>query len=107
MSEPEGGSTAMWTFWAFAVHAVAGFFGAHAAAGASHEHRFGFVGHSVAGLAGGALSGAFLQRAAVTVLSGDGSHNDVTMVDAAMLHLLTGAVAGAIAMFAVAMVRRG
>jgi uncharacterized membrane protein YeaQ/YmgE (transglycosylase-associated protein family) len=51
-----------WTLWGLAVQTVAGFFGAHAAASATHEHRFGFIGHSLTGLVGGALSGAFLQR---------------------------------------------
>lgn len=58
--------TADWTMWGLAVQTVAGFFGAHAAASAAQEHRFGFLGHSLAGLAGGALSGALLQSAAVT-----------------------------------------
>ena len=41
-----------WTLWGLAVQTVAGFLGAHAAAGAAHEHRVGFVGHSVAGIGG-------------------------------------------------------
>jgi hypothetical protein len=36
-----------WTLWGLAVQTVAGFFGAHAAASAAHEHRFGFIGHSL------------------------------------------------------------
>jgi uncharacterized membrane protein YeaQ/YmgE (transglycosylase-associated protein family) len=58
----------MWTFWGLAVEIIAGFLGAHAAASASHEHQFGFVGHSLAGLVGGALSGAFLQPAAASTI---------------------------------------
>jgi hypothetical protein len=50
-----------------AVQAVASFFGAHAAASAAHEHRFGFIGHGVTGLVGGALIGAFLQEAVTSV----------------------------------------
>jgi hypothetical protein len=38
------------TLWGLAVQTVAGFFGAHAAASAAHERRFGFIGRSVAGL---------------------------------------------------------
>jgi hypothetical protein len=97
----------MWTFWGLAVQIVAGFLGAHAAAGASHEHGFGFVGHSLAGLVGGALSGAFLQTAAITVVTGSGSLNSEVAVDTAVIHVITGAVAGAIAMFAVAIVKKG
>jgi hypothetical protein len=97
----------MWTFWGLAVQIVAGFMGAHAAASASHEHGFGFVGHSLAGLVGGALSGVFLQTAAITVVTGSGSLNAERAVDTAVIHVITGAVAGAIAMFAVAIVRKG
>lgn len=96
----------MWTFWGLIVQIVAGFLGAHAAASASHEHGFGFIGHSLAGLAGGALSGAFLQTAAITVVTGSGSLNAEVGVDTAVIHLITGAVAGAIAMFAVAMFKK-
>jgi hypothetical protein len=38
------------TLWGLAVQTVAGFFGAHAATSAAHEHRFGFIGHSLTGL---------------------------------------------------------
>ena len=51
-----------WTLWGLVVEAFAGFLGAHAAAGAAHERRFGFLGHSLAGLAGGALSGNSCKR---------------------------------------------
>jgi|HubBroStandDraft_4_1064222.scaffolds.fasta_scaffold1136777_1 hypothetical protein len=97
----------MWTFWGLAVQIVAGFLGAHAAASASHEHHFGFAGHSLAGLTGGALSGTFLQTAAITLVTGSGSHNPEVAVDTAVIHVMTGAVMGAIAMFAVAMYKKG
>jgi membrane protein DedA with SNARE-associated domain len=90
-----------WTFWGLAIQTVAGLLGAHAAAGAAHEHRFGFIGHSIAGLVGGALSGAFLQEAAVTIVTGSGSQNPSTTIELAIIHALTGAVAGGILMFAV------
>jgi len=51
-----------WTLWGLAVQTIAGFLGAHAAAGAAHEYRFGFIGHSITGLVGGALSGRFPPR---------------------------------------------
>jgi hypothetical protein len=47
-----------WTLWGLAVQTVAGFFGADAAASAAHGHRFDFIGHSVTGLVGVALSSA-------------------------------------------------
>jgi hypothetical protein len=102
-----GGETAMWTFWGFVAQTIAGFAGAHAAASVSHEHRFGFIGHSLAGLAGGALSGAFLQSAATMILNGGGAENSSSVAEIAVIHALTGAVAGAIAMFAVAIVKKG
>jgi hypothetical protein len=83
------------------VQAVAGFSGAHAAASAVHEHRFGFIGHSIAGLVGGAQSGAFLQEYALTVVTGSGSQNPSTPAEIAVIHALTGVVAGGILMLAV------
>jgi uncharacterized membrane protein YeaQ/YmgE (transglycosylase-associated protein family) len=97
----------MWTFWGLAVQIVAGFFGAHAAASVSHEHRFGFIGHSLAGLVGGALSGSFLQSLATTILNGSGSENSSSAAEIAVIHVVTGGVAGAIAMFAVGIFKKG
>jgi hypothetical protein len=50
-----------WTITNLIIQTVAGLLGAHAAAGISHDHHFGFAGHTLAGLVGGALSGTFLQ----------------------------------------------
>lgn len=97
----------MWTFWGLAVQIVGGFFGAHAAASVSHDHRFGFIGHSIAGIIGGALSGAFLQSTAITILNGGGGENPSTAAEIAFIHALTGGVVGAIAMFAVGIFKRG
>ena len=80
------------------VQIVAGFVGAHAAAAALQEHSFGWVGHSVAGLIAGALSGYFLQSMVLTVVTGSGSVNPPTPSEAAVLEGLTGAVVGAMAM---------
>jgi hypothetical protein len=90
-----------WTLWGLAVQAVAGFFGAHAAASVAHEHRFGFIGHSITGLVGGALSGTFLQEAAITIVTGSGSQNPSTAAEVAVTHAITGAVAGGILTLAV------
>ncbi len=90
-----------WTLWGLAVQTIAGFFGAHAAASAAQEHRFGFTGHSITGLIGGALSGAFLQEAAVTIVTGSGSQNPSTTAEIAVTHAITGAVAGGILTLAV------
>jgi len=96
-----------WTFWGLAVQTIAGFCGAHAAASAAHEHRFGFIVHSITGLVGGALSGTFLQEAAVTIVTGSGSQNPSTAVEILVTHVLTGAVAGAILMSAIGLWRGG
>jgi hypothetical protein len=77
-----------WTMWGSAVQTVAGFLGGQAAASAAHEHRFGFLGHSLAGLVGGALSGIFLQPAVFTIVTGSGSQNASTTVEIAVLHAL-------------------
>lgn len=89
------------TLWGLGIQTIAGLFGAHAAASVSREHRFGFIGHSVAGLVGGALSGAFLQEAAITIVTGSGSLNPSTAAEIVVIHVLTGAVAGGIIALAV------
>ena len=80
------------------VQIVAGFAGAHLAAGALHEHRFGWIGHSLVGLIAGALSGYFLHTIVLTVVTGNGSMNQPTVVEAAVIEVLAGAVVGGIAM---------
>jgi hypothetical protein len=90
-----------WTFANLIIQIVAGLIGAHIAAAAAHDHRFGFWGHSLVGLVGGGLSGLFLQTYAVTVVTGSGSLNVPTNAEVLTIELLTGAVAGGIAMLAV------
>jgi hypothetical protein len=63
---------------------------------ATHEHRFGFICHSVTGLVVGALSGAFLQDAAVNIVTSRGSHNPSIPAKIFVIHVLGGAVAGVI-----------
>jgi hypothetical protein len=83
------------------VQIVAALAGAHLAATALHEYRFGWVGHSLVGLIAGALSGYFLQTIVLTVVTGSGSVNVPGVADAAIIEALTGAGVGAIAMAAV------
>lgn len=85
----------------FIVQILAGFAGAHFAATALHEHRFGWVGHSLVGLITGALSGYFLQTIVLTVVTGSGSLNEPRVAEVAVIEALTGAVVGGIAMVAV------
>jgi hypothetical protein len=93
-----------WTTASLIIQIVAGFVGAHLAAGVSHEHRFGFVGHSLVGLITGGLSGWFFQTRAVTMVTASGSLNVVSQPEVFALQGLTGAIVGAIAMFCVGLV---
>jgi hypothetical protein len=96
-----------WTATNIAIQIVAGILGAHGAAIAAHEHRFGFLGHTLAGAIAGALSGYFLQTLAVTMVTAGGSMNEPTAVENAALQTLTGLVVGACAMMGVALVKIG
>ncbi len=89
------------------VQTAAGLAGAHLAAIALHEHRFGWIGHSLVGLITGALSGSLLQTIVLTVVTGSGSLNEPRFVDAAVIEAMTGAVVGAIAMAGVGLAVHG
>jgi hypothetical protein len=96
-----------WTATNIMIQIVAGVLGAHGAAVAAHEHRFGFLGHTLAGAIAGALSGYFLQTLAITMVTAGGSMNEPTAVENAALQSLTGLVVGACGMMGVALVRIG
>ena len=96
-----------WTTTNLMVQIVAGFVGAHLAATAMHEIRFGWLGHSLVGLIAGVLSGYFLQTIVLTLVTGSGSLNEPSVVEVAVIEALTGAVVGGIAMMAVGMLRQG
>ena len=83
------------------VQIAAGFVGAHLAAAALHEQRFGWLGHSLVGAIAGSLSGDSLQSAVLTVVTGSGSLNKLRTGEAAIIEVLTGGSAGAIATAAV------
>jgi hypothetical protein len=78
------------------LQTIAGLAGGHLAAVAAPEYRFGWIGHSLTGLIGGALSGAFLQSLAGTIVNGNGDPNLSTPAEIFAVQFLTGAVAGAI-----------
>jgi hypothetical protein len=94
-----------WTSVNLIIQIVAGLLGANIAAAAAPEYRFGLLGHSLAGLLSGALSGVFLQTYAATVVTGGGTVNEPTHAEIIAIQLLTGAVVGAIAMLAVGLIR--
>jgi hypothetical protein len=94
-----------WTATNLVIQAVAGILGAHAAAVALHEHRFGFAGHTLVGLIAGAISGYFFQVIAMTVVSGGENVMPISNVETYVIQALTGAVIGGIAMAVVGLVR--
>jgi hypothetical protein len=83
------------------VQIVAAFAGAHLAATALHEYRFGWVGHSLVGLIAGALSGYFLQTIALTVVHQQWQRECARSCGCGHHRGIDGAVVGAIAMAAV------
>jgi bacteriorhodopsin len=90
-----------WTFTNVVIQTACGLIGANIAAAASHEYRFGFWGHSIVGLVSGVCSGLFLQKVASTVVAGDGTLNAPLHFEILAAQVMTGAVAGGIAMMAV------
>jgi uncharacterized membrane protein YeaQ/YmgE (transglycosylase-associated protein family) len=84
----------IWTSTNLVIQIVAGVLGGHFAASAAEEHRFGFLGHTLVGAVGGALSGTFLQKLAVTVVTASGSLNEIDAADNVVLQVLTGLAAG-------------
>ena len=92
-----------WTTTNLTVQALAGLAGAHCAAAALQDHRFGATGHSLVGLIAGALSGYFPQIQALTVVTGGGSRNQPRVAEIFVIEGLTGAVVGGIAMAVVGM----
>lgn len=96
-----------WTMTNLLIQLVSGILGGHAAAVAAKDHSFGFIGHSIVGAIGGALSGLFLQTLAATMVTASGSLNEPRPAEAVMLQVLTGAAAGGSAMLLVGLIKHG
>jgi uncharacterized membrane protein YeaQ/YmgE (transglycosylase-associated protein family) len=94
-----------WTVTNLIIEVIAGWIGGLAAAAAVDEHSFGFIGHSVTGLIGGALSGYFLQTAVGTMVDSTGVANAPEPVSQAILQALGGLVAGAALTFVVGFIK--
>lgn len=94
-----------WTVTNLVIEIILGVFGGHVAAIAAKEHGFGALGHTIAGAIGGGISGYFLQTLAGNTVTGSGSVYQSNAVEQAVLQGLTGAVAGAIAVFAFGLVK--
>jgi ABC-type uncharacterized transport system permease subunit len=95
-----------WTTANLAIQTVTGIVGAHIAAAAAHEHRFGFLGHTLVGVIAGAASGCFLQQLAVTMVTEAGTVNGFSAVDNAVIQGFTGIVVGGCAMLVVGLAKR-
>ena len=95
----------IWTSTNLVIQIVTGVLGAHFAATAAREHGFGFFGHTLVGAIGGALSGYFLQTLAVTLVTGNGSLNEIRAVDNAVLQGLAGIAAGGCLMLVVGFIK--
>jgi uncharacterized membrane protein YeaQ/YmgE (transglycosylase-associated protein family) len=95
----------IWTSTNLVIQILTGILGAHFAATAAREHGFGFVGHTLVGAVGGTLSGYFLQKLAVTVVTANGSLNELTTADNAVLQGLAGIAAGGCLMLIVGFIK--
>ncbi len=93
-----------WTTTSFLIQVIAGFAGAHLAAAVVRDYGFGFWRHTAVGLMAGALGGYFLQTYAATVVTGNGSLNEVRPADMYFLQAATGATLGGVAMMAIGMI---
>jgi uncharacterized membrane protein YeaQ/YmgE (transglycosylase-associated protein family) len=93
----------LWTTTSLYIQIVAGFVGSHLAAAVVRDHSFGFWGHTAVGLIAGAVGGYFFQTYAVTVVTGNGSLNEIRPADIFVLQAATGAVFGGICMLAIGM----
>ena len=97
--------TPEWTVLNLVIQAIAGVLGANAAATAAHEHRFGFIGHSLAGLVAGVLSGLFLQRIVMTTVTATGDPMPISALEAGIYQAVAGLAMGGMAMLVVGLLR--
>jgi uncharacterized membrane protein YeaQ/YmgE (transglycosylase-associated protein family) len=95
-----------WTLTNLALQIITGILGGHAAAAASREHNFGALGHTIAGAAGGALSGTLFQTYVSTVVTASGAVNEPTAFEQAVIQAVTGAVVGGICTLLVGLIKR-
>ena len=97
----------IWTSTNLVIQILTGVLGAHFAATAARDYGFGFFGHTLVGAIGGAASGYFLQTLAVTLVTGNGSLNDIRAVDNAVLQGLAGIAAGGCLTLVVGFIKHG
>ena len=90
-----------WTLANLIIQTIGGLVGSNIASAVAQEHRFGFWGHSLVGVASGGISGLLLQKYASTMVTASGSLNEPTQVQIFASQATTGAVIGAISMMAI------
>ena len=91
-----------WTVTDLVIQIIGGIVGGHMAARATRDHGFGAPIHTIVGAIGGSLSGYFLQT---TVINTNGVFSEPRQFERALLHGLTGAVAGGILMMIVGFIK--
>ena len=97
--------TPEWTILHLVIQSIAGVFGAHLAAIVAHEHRFGFIGHTIVGLIAGFLGGFFLQRIVMTTVDSTGDAMPMTALEAGIYQAVEGFAFGGMAMLVVGLLR--
>jgi hypothetical protein len=90
-----------WSLTNLFIQFLGGIIGGHIAVVAAKELEFGALGHTIAGAAGGLLSGIFLQTVAATMVTGTGDLTVPRLLDQVLIQGITGAVAGGIVTLAV------
>jgi hypothetical protein len=93
-----------WTLTNLIIQIIAGLLGAHAAATGLKEQSFGVIGHTLAGAAGGAVSGTFLQTVVRSVTI-TGIPIEPTLVERVIIQGIVGALAGAATMMVIGFIK--
>jgi hypothetical protein len=93
-----------WTVTNFIIQVIAGIVGGHAAAAAVHDHKFGALGHTIAGAAGGAITGLLLQSVVAWVEAG--MFGEPSTLELAVGEAVVGFAAGAVTMLIVGLFKK-
>jgi hypothetical protein len=96
-----------WSLTNLVIQTVTGMVGGNLATMLGKEFSSGVLGHTVAGLVGGALSGYFLQVAVGTVVTGSGEISIGTPVEQALLQGIAGLAAGATLAMLIGLLKHG